>query len=989
MKTKLSPRFWLSLTLFSFIGQVAWVVENMYFNVFIYKMFNASASQISAMVSASAVIATLTTIFMGALSDRLGKRKLLICGGYLLWGISILSFALLRSDVLGAVIPLTASGFVSLVIIFDCIMTFFGSTANDAAFNAWLTDSTDETNRGKAEGINSMMPLVAIIAVFGGFMSLDQSKADSWTIIFCVIGFITLFIGVLGFFIIDNVKSVKSETGLFYNIFYSFRMSTIKNNAILYRVLVTFMIFNISIQIFMPYLILYYEVSLGLSDYVFIMAPAIILASVFTALWGRMYDKKGYFISGLISLALLCLGYITLFMFKHTVLVFIGSLLMMCGYLSSMAVFGAKIREHTPDNKAGMFQGIRIFSQVFVPGIVGPFIAKTILANAKVIENSDGTTSFVPNANIFLAALVVGIIVFSLFLILKTKKSPVIKYLETDFEKNIDIQKPWQEYPRPMLVRESYYNLNGTWNLKVDYKNNCLYNGEITVPFAPESRISGVGRTFPKKSILVYKKTFELPDGFVNKRLILNFGAVDQNATVMINGKTVGRHCGGYLPFSFDITDYYHSGLNELEVRVKDDLDKDFPYGKQRVDRGGMWYTPVSGIWQTVWLESVCENYITNIKHSVTLDTVRIKVSGGALTKKIILCNKEYIFDGNEIDIKIDNPINWTPDNPHLYEYELICGEDRIKSYFALRTVSIIKNTKHPVISINEKPVFFNGILDQGYYSDGIYTPASPEAYEFDIVQMKNMGFNMLRKHIKIEPQIFYFLCDKLGIYVFQDFVNNGGYNFIIDTALPTAFLKKGVTHFPSRKRREIFEKSCEQTMEFLYNHPSVCYYTIFNEGWGQYSADKLYKKFKGFDNSRIFDTTSGWFVTKLSDVSSEHIYFKPVKMKKSSRPKVLSEFGGYSCKIPDNSFNETYTYGYRYYEKTEEFTDGLKRLYADEVLPEISNGLCACVLTQLSDVEDETNGIITYDRKVIKPDAEQIKNVFDEIYSEFIRVNN
>lgn len=425
MKTKLSGRFWLALTIFSLIGQVAWVVENMYFNVFIYKIFSASASDISLMVAASAVAATLTTVFIGALSDRIGKRKLFISGGYILWGISILSFSLIRTDIISAVFPATVSAAsvgISLVIIMDCVMTFFGSSANDAAFNAWLTDSTDSTNRGAAEGINAMMPLVAILAVFGGFMAFDLNLESSWTLIFIIIGVVVLLVGILGLFIIKEPQIKPSETGYFKNILYGFMPSTVKATKGLYISLIAFIVFNISIQIFMPYLIIYYEVSLGMTDYVFVMAPAIIIASVVTLFWGKVYDKKGFTFSAIFSLTWLTLGYILLYLFKDTILVFIGSLLMMSGYLSGMAVFGAIIRDKTPIGKSGMLQGVRIFSQVLIPGLIGPYIGKTVLKNAEIIIGNDGTESFVPNENIFLAALV-PIIILLIGVIFSAKKT--------------------------------------------------------------------------------------------------------------------------------------------------------------------------------------------------------------------------------------------------------------------------------------------------------------------------------------------------------------------------------------------------------------------------------------------------------------------------------------------------------------------------------------------------------------------------------------
>ena len=426
MKTKLGSKFWLSLTIFSLMGQVAWVVENMYFNVFIYKMFTASAADISNMVAASAITATLTTVFMGALSDKVGKRKLFMCSGYILWGISIFSFIFLKEDLISKTFGMAvnaASVGVSLTIILDCVMTFFGSTANDAAFNAWLTDSTNPSNRGAAEGINAMMPLVSILVVFGGFMFFDLEKAQSWTLIFIIIGILTTVIGILGFFIIKEPKVEPVNESYLGGIIYGFRPKTIAQNPRLYVSLLAFIIFNISIQIFMPYLIIYYEVSLGMKDYVLIMAPAIIIASVVTALWGKVYDKKGFHFSGIFAILFLIAGYVVLYLTRSTAPVFIGSLLMMSGYLAGMAVFGAVIRDNTPHGFSGRLQGVRIFSQVLVPGVVGPAIGKKVLENAEVIVNNDGTTSFVPNANIFLAALIAVVLVLPFFIKSKNKKA--------------------------------------------------------------------------------------------------------------------------------------------------------------------------------------------------------------------------------------------------------------------------------------------------------------------------------------------------------------------------------------------------------------------------------------------------------------------------------------------------------------------------------------------------------------------------------------
>jgi len=423
MKSKKKSIFWLSVVLFSLVGQVAWVVENMYFNVFIYNMFSASASDIALMVGASSVVATLTTVFIGALSDKLGKRKAFLSFGYILWGISIISFALIRKDTVGAIIGSSlsvSSVCITLTVIMDCVMTFFGSSANDACFNAWLTDMTSDGNRGAVEGVNAMMPLMAILVVFGGFMSFDLTKPSSWSIIFLIIGITVIAIGVLSIFIMQESSSKKQENkGLIQNILYTLKPSTAKEYLPMYLTLLAFAIFGISIQIFMPYLIIYYEVSLSLSNYVLIMAPAIVIAGAVTAVYGRCYDRLGFGASISPALVCLALGYLLLGIFENVATVFIGSLLMMTGYLSGMAVFGAKIRDCTPENKAGSFQGLRIVGQVLIPGLIGPAIGAAVLKGAEVMVGGDGTTSFIPNQNIFWAALAALVATAILIFLLK------------------------------------------------------------------------------------------------------------------------------------------------------------------------------------------------------------------------------------------------------------------------------------------------------------------------------------------------------------------------------------------------------------------------------------------------------------------------------------------------------------------------------------------------------------------------------------------
>ena len=404
-------RFWTAMLIFGLMGQVAWVVENMYFNVFIYKMFHAGPGDISAMVMASAVTAAVTTIVMGAVSDKVGRRKAFMSVGYLIWGVSIVSFAYIRS--------------IALTIVMDCVMTFFGSTANDAAYNAWLTDRGDETNRGRIEGLNSMMPLISTLVVFGGFMGFDLDRASSWKTIYYIIGAATAVIGFLGFFLIEDAPGLRQEkAGFFSTLAYSFRPSTCREKPRLYAVLGGFAVFGISIQIFMPYLIIYYEKSLGMANYVLIMAPAILLAAVATALYGRVIDARGFRFAIWPALAMLAAGYILLVTTRAAAPVFVGSLLMMSGYLTGMSAFGARIRSLIPENRSGQFQGVRIIGQVFIPGLIGPAIGAAVLKNAETIMNSDGTESFLPNANIFLAALIAAAVLAVGLALALRKKGP-------------------------------------------------------------------------------------------------------------------------------------------------------------------------------------------------------------------------------------------------------------------------------------------------------------------------------------------------------------------------------------------------------------------------------------------------------------------------------------------------------------------------------------------------------------------------------------
>ena len=557
--------------------------------------------------------------------------------------------------------------------------------------------------------------------------------------------------------------------------------------------------------------------------------------------------------------------------------------------------------------------------------------------------------------------------------------------LTTEYEAELDKKNPWGDYPRPLMRRESFLSLNGEWDFAVggDVAPE-EYDERILVPFPPESRLSGIGRGIGKHEMLYYRREVDIPGEMLGGRLLLHFGAVDQIAWVKVNGVDVGYHEGGYLPFTIDITEVVRCGKNEIAVRVKDELDRDYPYGKQRRDRGGMWYTPVSGIWQSVWLEGVSENYIKKLKIKTTMSEVRITVEGGEEKKRLLIDGGECIeFTGDTVAFKPEGCECWTPENPRLYGFTLTSGTDSVESYFALREIGVREIGGVKRMTLNGEPYLFNGLLDQGYYPDGIYLPATSRGYEDDILRMKALGFNTLRKHIKIEPEIFYHLCDRLGMVVFQDMVNNSGYSFIFDTVLPTVGMKRFDDRLLHRKRRsrEIFIESMMGTVEHLDSYPSILYYTVFNEGWGQFCADENYARLKSVVPDKIVDATSGWFARHDSDVESHHVYFKPIKLSgdATDRPIVISEFGGYSHRVEGHLFGKE-NYGYSICGTREEFEDSFVKLYSGEVAEAIDRGASAFVYTQVSDVEDETNGILTYDRKICKLNAERIRPIMESL---------
>ena len=534
---------------------------------------------------------------------------------------------------------------------------------------------------------------------------------------------------------------------------------------------------------------------------------------------------------------------------------------------------------------------------------------------------------------------------------------------------------PWDVYPRPRMRREDWLNLNGYWNFS--HMDGTPETDRILVPFCPESKLSGIGHHFNDCcGVMTYHRRFTLPEGFNRGRVLLHVGAADQTAEVFVNKKRIGSHEGGYEAFTMDITHALEED-NELVIVCQDNLhNQSFPYGKQVIKRGGMWYTPVSGIWQSVWLESVPENYIQNLSVENRGYSVTITMEPAMDAVVAVAGLGDFQMKNGTLTITPDNPRLWSPEEPHLYNFTVTTAEDRVESYFAIRSLEIRKVGGYQRLCLNGKPYFFHGLLDQGYWPDGLLTPADPVCYADDILAMKALGFNMLRKHIKVEPEEFYYQCDKLGMIVFQDMVNNGEYNYIRDTVLPTIFpfyQKRGDWNLHrDETERQRFLKGMEATVNQLKSHPCICQWTIFNEGWGQFDADSVYEKFLKLDDTRFIDTTSGWFRRKKTQLDSRHVYFRKVRLTGKDKPLFLSEFGGYSCKIEGHSFNPDETYGYGKFTDRAEFVRAFTSLYMEQVAPCVERGLCGAVYTQVSDVEDETNGLRTYDRAVEKVTPEE-----------------
>lgn len=590
------------------------------------------------------------------------------------------------------------------------------------------------------------------------------------------------------------------------------------------------------------------------------------------------------------------------------------------------------------------------------------------------------------------------ILIIGLFIVvnLQSQWEPAGDKIKTTWSENIDPNNILQEYPRPILVRKKWKNLNGLWNYSITGKGQSKpksYDGKILVPFAIESSLSGVQKRINEDNELWYEHTFNVPRSWRKKQIILHFGAVDWESELWINDQKVGSHYGGYDPFSFNITPYLKKGkYQKLELKVWDPTDDGFqPRGKQNKSPRGIWYSPVSGIWQTVWIEPVNEKHISKLHTTTDIDNQSVNLnpitSYDSVTDFLELIVKENdkilskmrVQIDSEINIPIKNPKLWSPESPFLYDLEIkliSSGKvvDRIKSYFGMRKISIKKDVNGTMrMQLNNKDYFQFGTLDQGWWPDGLYTAPTDEALKFDIIKTKELGFNMIRKHVKVEPARWYYHADKLGMLVWQDMPNGEKYGI---PKWQTNKFFDGKEFMPSIESETNFKNEWMEIMDFLYSNPSIVCWVPFNESWGQFKTEEISEWTKSFDPSRLVNAASGGNYYKVGDITDIHNYPEPkMKFYDPDRANVLGEYGGIGLAMEDHLWQADRNWGYIRYKSSKEATDQYVN-FANKLLEMVSLGFSGAIYTQTTDVEGEVNGLITYDRKVIKLDLDRVREV-------------
>lgn len=573
--------------------------------------------------------------------------------------------------------------------------------------------------------------------------------------------------------------------------------------------------------------------------------------------------------------------------------------------------------------------------------------------------------------------------------------------IKTEWADKVDPQNVLPEYPRPIMERPQWLNLNGLWDYAITKKDAPLpktFDGKILVPFAIESSLSGVGKTIKADQSLWYERKFQIPEDWKGKNVLLNFGAVDWKAEVFVNGNKIGEHTGGYTPFSFNITKNLKDGENSLAVRVWDSTGNGLPRGKQIENPRGIFYTSVSGIWQTVWLEPVSASHISGLKITPDLDSssfdIKVDSDDKSATATIkVLDNGKVVAQttaaaNKTANIPVKNPKLWWPKSPFLYDLEITLsnkgGEqvDSVKSYAAMRKFSIAKHGRFGGVdfTLNNKKFFTFGPLDQGWWPDGLYTAPTDEALKFDIQRTKDLGFNSIRKHVKVEPARWYTHCDRLGMVVWQDMPSMFGEGG--DWQRRGFF--QGEERTVSKKFEETYRKEWKEIMESLYSYPCIAIWVPFNEAWGQFKTKEITEWTKSMDPSRLVNSASGGNYFDCGDIVDSHDYGNPIMyLFNNQKVNVVGEYGGIGCAVDGHLWVKDKNWGYGKMRSQEEVTKRFVEL-TNRFIDMTKYGCFGAIYTQTTDVEIEVNGLFTYDRKVLKVDEEKVREVNQKLSNIF-----
>ncbi len=1020
--TKVTLRQWLVFVFVGLAGQFAWSIENMYLNTYLYYLSTTGqgfdpSPMVAWTTALSAITATITTIFMGSLTDKVRKRKIFIALGYVLWGIATASFGLVDVGNAQSIIPISMSAMTAaiLVIVIDCIMTFLGSTANDAAFNSYVTKNVKDENRGKVEGVLSILPLIAMLIIFVALNGLTAS--GQWDLFFYIIGGIVVLVGLVSFFLIPKEeKEEKSTRKLLPILAEGFLPKTVRENKNLYLVLLCYFVYGVATQVFFPYLMVYVERTAHvpnsgasfLTPFAIVMAVALILGSVLSVLIGFLSDRKGKTRMIVPTTIILALGLLLLFFapdiendvgrYAYTA---ISGMVMILGYVAMPTILNSLVRDYIPKGKEGSFMGVRMVFVVALPMCVGPFIGNALnQMTGESYANEYGVLASLPSKYGYLVGLVLLLLIFIPYFFLKksTRYDKNEGYRLKDLLPDMPLPKVHREsHPRPSFARKDFLSLEGEWDYAItkDETIPLTYEGKIHVPFAIESPMSGVNRLLSKDEYLFYHRQVDLEERFYREHVFLFFEGVDQIADVYVDGNKVRHHDGGYTRFSVDIRPYLKKPSFDLVVRVRDLTDSSFRMtGKQRLTPNGWFYSSSSGIFKSVYLEASGEEAILGLSLRPDADEKCVHVLVRAekdFPVKIQIGDMERTLTTNkEEKIKLLPFRPWSLEDPYLYPVSVRSKDDLVTSYFGVRKIEVgmgKDGKKH--IYLNGRKVFLNGLLDQGYYPFGGLTAEDEDLFRKDIENAKLLGFNCLRMHVKVEEERFYYEAAKRGILLIQDIPNGGEHIPFFNVVFPRAsvilfnhsfFLtERGYGRKDERGRKKFIQESLS-IIQDLVNNPAVIVITIFNEAWGEFDPEKLYSILKGEYPHFLYDTASGWLDTPKSDLFSIHSYTLPhIPRRNKERPYVLTEIGGASLKIKGHYFYPK-VYGHHVCKSKEAFLTRYRKLY-EGFYKQIQNGnLNGLVYTQLSDCETEANGLYTLDRQWLKADIKMVLDINQKI---------